>query len=156
MSRTLKFRAWHFKLKRMFSAEEMAQDQMALLPTGCFANISSTDVRLSQIYSHEIMLPLQFTGLLDVKGKEIYEGDILKGTSYLYGYQLEDGKQFDYEGVVEWQQQADVGLCWIVRHKDGCAWNLNQCVHRNDIDRSTGKIAGNVHENPELLMGGTK
>lgn len=94
----------------------------------------------------------QYTGLLDRNGKEIYEDDILKGTSYLYGYQLANGKQFNYEGFVEWQSQCDVGLCWILSDLDDSgAWDLKQTVHRNCIDFSTGDIIGNIHDNPELL-----
>lgn len=94
----------------------------------------------------------QFTGLLDRNGKEIYEGDILKGTSYLYGYDLPNGKQFDYEGFVEWLSQCDVGLCWGLTALDQSgSWLLNQTAHRNFIDYSTGIIIGNIHDNPELL-----
>ena len=93
----------------------------------------------------------QYTGLKDKNCKDIYEGDVLKGTSYLYGYQLANGKQFDYLGFVEWQSQCDVGLCYQLTDVEGGSWNLNQVVHRNDIDYCTGEIIGNVFENSELL-----
>lgn len=93
----------------------------------------------------------QLTGLLDRNGKEIYEGDVIKGKSYLYGHQLKpDGKQFDYKGVVEFQTQCDVGLCWVVSDGSG-SWNLNKTVHRNEIDYCTGVIIGNIFDDPELI-----
>lgn len=92
----------------------------------------------------------QFTGLTDKNGVKIFEGDIIEGKSYLYGHQLKNGNQFDYKGVVEFQTQCDVGLCWVVSNEKG-SWNLNQTVHRNQIDFCTGTIIGNIHDNPELL-----
>lgn len=89
----------------------------------------------------------KYTGLQTFNKEEIYENDILKGTSYLYGYQLNTGKQFDYYGYVEWQGQCDVGLCWDLQNGKG-AWNLKQTVHRNMIDYCTGEIVGNIHEKP--------
>ena len=93
----------------------------------------------------------QFTGLLDKNGIKIFEGDIIDGESYLYKHQLKpNGEQFHFRGVVEFETQCDVGLCYVLTDKNG-SWNLNQTVHRNQIDFCTGIIIGNIHDNPELL-----
>ncbi len=67
---------------------------------------------------------MQFTGLYDKNGKEIYEGDILSN-------------DFDPRGVVVF---IDNGF-WLVRS--------NGDRHMPNLEYR--EIIGNIHENPELL-----
>lgn len=80
----------------------------------------------------------QFTGLLDKNGKEIYEGDILL-----------TGKDWDGDtgSVVIYNE---VGI------KDGCFGYIGE--QSGDLlpfchNEVTEEIAGNIHDNPELLKG---
>lgn len=54
---------------------------------------------------------LSYTGVSDVKGIDIYEGDIIE-----YGYLL-DGKIYSYETVVE----KDINICcgFVIRNASG-------------------------------------
>ena len=82
--------------------------------------------------------PMQYTGLKDKNGKEIYEGDILKN---IFG---ENGNILSI-GAVEY---SDKGY-WIAKSdgKNGCNYQLKG---END-GKVPREIIGNIYENPELV-----
>lgn len=96
----------------------------------------------------------EFTGMLDKNGKEIYEGDILKG--HTNKWRLESKPvPHEFVGYVRWESQCDVGLQWVLTSMDSMGSSpLNLYAHCCAIDYSTGIIIGNIHDNPELLKGG--
>jgi uncharacterized phage protein (TIGR01671 family) len=74
---------------------------------------------------------MQFTGLLDKNGKEIYEADIIKTTT-------------DKLMAITWSERF-ASFCierdgWAFQHWFGEAMEANEC-----------EIIGNIHESPELL-----
>ena len=136
--RELKFRAWHKKGKMMFSAENMGQDQLTLSVDGRgFINVSGDSTELSEFITD--MLPMQYTGLKDKNGKDIYEGDILK--------------KENLKAKVFWD---DTDLAFKAISNDGDKYgpyymDLKSNSEHNKKEIKKIEIIGNIHENPELL-----
>jgi uncharacterized phage protein (TIGR01671 family) len=127
-NRVIKFRAWHSELQKMFSAEEMGEDQLTIMPDGRgFVNVSGASTRLSKFYTS--MIPMQFTGLVDSKGVEIYEGDVVK-----YVMPAPDGMDTEYIEEVHFSYGSfDV---------DGCPLY---------VVNETCEVIGNLYQHPSLL-----
>lgn len=133
-NRPIKFRGWHTEKKIMFSAEQMAQDQLTLLPTGEFINVSGVSTKLSTIFPRDKFIPLQFTGLRDKNRVEDYVGNI---------WEVEycgEKHRFVREIELNWS-----GYIFDFR----CITGEVSPIHAN-VDED-GEIVGNIYENPELL-----
>jgi uncharacterized phage protein (TIGR01671 family) len=78
---------------------------------------------------------MQFTGLKDGKGNDIYEGDLitLRG-KYLYEVKFEDGKFLCDHTIKEYGRWGD-----LKRMSD------------MDFDRYGHEVIGNIFQNPELI-----
>ena len=91
----------------------------------------------------------QFTGKYDKNGKEIYEGDLIKSPSGLvytviFGTWVHDEKK-EFPKIID--KYEHTGWCISL---DG-----NTPCELLDSEVCSGVIAGNVHDNPSLLKGGS-
>ena len=111
--RELKFRAWDKKHKRMSLPADAEQ-----IFGKIWVPFDVTEFDL-----------MQYTGLKDKNGKEVYEGDILSLPFRFEG-------DYSYKpsiAVVEWDVYG-----WYVNNRGECGYNETEVI-------------GNIYENPELL-----
>ncbi len=73
MNREIKFRVWDIENKEMLKVQELDFE-----PTFYGGRIAIRPDQYNDYFDTEDMILMQYTGLHDKNGKEIYEGDILK------------------------------------------------------------------------------
>jgi uncharacterized phage protein (TIGR01671 family) len=146
--REVKFKVWDKKLNVMWQPILLSE----LLRYLVFQSMPNSDAYCAMKDHLKEMVWLQFTGLKDKRGVEIYEGDILELIR-------SDGKTI--RAVCKWgvfQRAMDTGtLCDIPSfsfvYKDRPTFPIiknYKGVHDLDII----EVIGNIHENPELLAEG--
>jgi len=134
MNRTIKFRA--FDDGKMIYPENIQhlslEDYEVLRLAKFFCNVRND----SKI--------MQFTGLIDKNGKEIYEGDILNG------WRKGSNSDREYTGVIEWQQQQ---AGWIIKCGKFVMEILSLAMSGDGVNTQLDsfEVIGNIYETPELL-----
>lgn len=124
-----KFRAWDRIKKRMFLVLEIDYENELVSDETYWNTIPFDDVKL-----------MQFTGLKDENGREIYEGDIIR---------FFDCDGDGYTVPVVWDNDY---ACFSVD------WGSNMLTSFDYLeefytDLKDIEVAGNIYENPELLGG---
>ncbi len=149
--REIKFRAWIPEVNILrdvinFDLDE-PDDVYSRLPQVKIWDHPSTRAakikgRVATYFKKDLIL-MQFTGLKDRNGKEIYEGDIVNLSYLSLPYEEADDDECEiitHKGVIHYE----CGSFWFAG--EGLSENCH--FHYNDADR---EIIGNIYENPDLL-----
>ena len=116
MNREIKFRAWHKAHNEMVEWTTINQSAFNRDTTHLLYHILVAENTLYSI--------MQYTGLKDKNGVEIYEGDIM-------GWECYEGTKHQVRWVVE--------------------YNINQGFKTWSSTKNDEIVIGNIYENPELL-----
>jgi len=136
VTRLIKFRAWNDSINEF-----------------CYAGPKESDFQGFGIlfdWVERWNLPvMQFTGLKDKNGKEIYEGDIISVTNptlkYIVKYGIEkiqDNEAYGFNTVCGFYLEDTVTIDKYLAKE-----------HMDDMNE-IGEVIGNIYENKELLKGG--
>ena len=145
MSRVIRFRAWDKNEKRMGYLDYLWNDHWYSTPShkdgGGVAIWDNTNIVMDR---KDIVL-MQFTGLLDKNGKEVFKGDVV----------AHDARIIHQSGLWKSEVYFENGCfqvkCDMVAH-------LDNEFHIGTVKKNLGlwnmdyiEILGNIYENPELL-----
>lgn len=127
MEREFRFRAWHNETEQMlFVGDSFGTNH----PLDC----------VNYARQGQDVVLMQYVGLKDKNGKEIYEGDIVR---------FLDGECTSTESGMDCDEFENVGeIVW-----EGYHWDV---TNRNGIDTEEAfsdefEVIGNIYENPELI-----
>jgi uncharacterized phage protein (TIGR01671 family) len=135
--RELKFRAW----------DKYRGEKGVMLKNHTFSSIAATGLGYL-----EGLIWMQFTGLYDKNGKEIYEGDIIEFTDKWEWYRREWASKFWFADTEQTEKLLKEYHA-LPTEKMAVSFDMSEGVNFsvNDLEQGRWEVIGNIHENPELL-----
>jgi len=127
--REIKFRAWDKEKREMITAKGTSYGNYLVWFDGRIRWYGGGDWPETRGFEeNKNIILMQYTGLKDSKGKEIYEGDIVSG----------DG----FKGVIKW-----IVYGWFCHrlHADG------EVEEWFPFDEYPFEVIGNIYEHPDLV-----
>ena len=147
MSREIKFRAWDKTYKQMNYKVQVGNTDYADPNYTCNSIwVDSGDFKtIGWVNADENCIDLmQFTGLKDMNGQDIYEGDVLQ-CEFIPSY-----------FGVEWNNEVSCYDWYVMTETKKLGASLAKAIE--DAPKKTDKpfsqiieVIGNIYENPELL-----
>ncbi len=128
--REIKFRIWNKEKEIM----ENGLGVFVAFSGIVFRNTRKDAGEEDNLISDKNIIPLQYTGLKDKNGKEIYEGDILEETGCVYS--------------INWDENEYLGEQVI---QDGYFIKKEDRLFITLTDLQDCEVIGNIYENPELV-----
>ncbi|MEJ1316684.1 YopX family protein [Lactiplantibacillus paraplantarum] len=139
----IKFRAWDKEINKYFEPTYQAYmgrlEELTIGLSGRLQKRTYRGVVDESVFPGRYVVE-QFTGLKDVNGKDIYDGDIVSVFN-------EDGNY--YNDVIEWCIKYNYPAFELKYHSHLYESNALSEIMNAGVENI--KVIGNVHENPELL-----
>ena len=91
----------------------------------------------------------QYTGLKDKKGKEIYEGDLLRSDKYPFSFiNKEDNMRDNYYGVIVWNKTTASFCITIVKNPESSVKYISNgkiyYIHQDELKEF--EVIGSIHD----------
>jgi len=137
--REIKFRAWDKERKEIIpDLEDHYIIEIEGYSTLIFGEPLTSKLKINEYIKPERIILMQFTGLKDKNGKEIYEGDIIQIPDYYYG----DFFEKSHKNIVVF---IDGGFDCYIKKED--MFDDLADIAMNELI----EVIGNIYENPELI-----
>lgn len=141
MKREIKFRVWDVGLKEMIPVYDIQFhdpvtrhiDGISQKPKTTQPTIINKRTTWRQVHEEDAVL-MQFTGLTDKTGKDIYEGDVVGGYPHATVQVVWDEEWAQF-ACLDADEAQHYGL--FANSLDGC--------------KDSWEVIGNIYENPELI-----